>query len=91
MALLPVPFAVNETIAEFAPPFTPLRLGADGTVAATNDAEAVDGGLSPRPLVATTVQVYVLPFVSELDGDRRARAGGRLRSCHRQLDVQVTV
>jgi hypothetical protein len=38
--------------------------GAEGVVAGTAAAEAPDGELLPTPFVATTVQVYVLPFVS---------------------------
>ena len=39
--------------------------GALGTVAGTADTDAADAGLLPAALVASTVQVYVLPFVSE--------------------------
>src|SRR5207248_2176149 len=62
---------VNATIAEFEPCVTPVTVGALGVVAATNELVALDAALSPIVLVATAVQVYVLPFVSvvTLSGD----------------------
>jgi hypothetical protein len=39
-------------------------VGAPGTVAATNDADAAEAGLVPNVLVAVIVQVYVLAFVN---------------------------
>ena len=39
--------------------------GASGTIAATNEADATEAALSPKPLVATAVHVYVLALVSE--------------------------
>ena len=65
IVLPPLPFDVNATTAELLPPPTPVTLGADGADAATNELEPVDAALLPVVLVATTVQVYVLPFVSE--------------------------
>ena len=52
-----LPFEVNATIAELLPRVTPVTVGAGGCVAATNDAEADDAGLSPTAFVATTVHV----------------------------------
>jgi hypothetical protein len=66
IAVPPVLFAVKATIPERFPNVTPVTLGAAGAEAATNELEAVDAALSPVPLVATTVHVYVLLFVSEL-------------------------
>jgi hypothetical protein len=57
MALPPVAFAVNATIPELVPRVTPVMLGAEGVVAATNDAEAAEEAPSPIALVARTVQV----------------------------------
>ena len=77
------PFAVNVTIAVLLPCVTPVSVGASGRSPATNDDDATDAALSPNPLVATTVQVYVLPLVSELTviGDD---APDRTGSCHRR-------
>jgi hypothetical protein len=58
-------FAENATIAALVPRVTPVTLGADGRVAATSGAEAVDARLLPKPLIATTAHVYVLAFVSD--------------------------
>ena len=57
MALPPVPFAVNDTMAELLPPLTPVTEGAGGVLAATNEADAVEGALSATEFVAMTVQV----------------------------------
>ena len=65
MALPPLAFAVNATIAELLPRVTPVRLGAAGTVPATNELDTLDAALLPIAFVATTVQVYVLVLVSE--------------------------
>ena len=66
MTLPPVPLAVTATMPELLPRVTPVIVGASGTVAATNDADGVEAAPSPIALVASTVQVYVLAFVSEL-------------------------
>jgi hypothetical protein len=65
IALPPLPFAVNATIAVLFPRVTPVTLGATGTVPATNEVEAADALLSPKLFVATTVQLYVLLLVRE--------------------------
>src|SRR4051794_27416561 len=57
MALPPLPFAVNATLAELLPGVTPVRDGATGTVPASSDAEAFDAALSPIAFVAMTVHV----------------------------------
>ena len=57
IALPPLPLAVNATIAELAPRVTPDNVGASGIVPATKLLEAVEAALSPRPFVASTVQV----------------------------------
>jgi hypothetical protein len=57
MALPPVAPAVNVTTAEPAVWLTPVIVGALGAVAATNDVEALDATLLPKPLVASTVHV----------------------------------
>jgi hypothetical protein len=82
--------AVNATIPESLPRVTPEMVGAEGRSAATNDVDAFDGGLSATALVATTAQVYVLPFVSE------ATVIGEVESVADSvglpsLDVQVAV
>ena len=56
---------VKATVTEFWPWVTVSMVGASGTVAATKLSEALDAALLPTPLVATAVQVYVLPFESE--------------------------
>jgi hypothetical protein len=66
MALPPVLFAVNATVAEFGPRTTDVMVVASGTVAATKLDEAAEAALLPNALVTSAVQVYVLPFVSEL-------------------------
>ena len=53
----PLLFAVKATTPALFPSVTPVMLGADGLVAATNDVEAVDAALSPVGFVATTLQV----------------------------------
>jgi hypothetical protein len=60
----PSPPAVKATMPALFPSVTPVMVGADGFVAATNAADAVDAALSPAALVATTEHVYVLPFVN---------------------------
>jgi hypothetical protein len=65
IALPPVPFDVNATMPELLPRVTPVTLGAGGADAATKEVDAVDEALFPVALVAMTVQVYVLPLVSE--------------------------
>ena len=68
----------------------PVMVGAGGLVAATNDADAVDAAPLPKPLVANTVQVYVLLFVSvvTVSGDV---APVRLRVVPPLLEVHVAV
>jgi hypothetical protein len=65
IALPPLPFALNATVAEVLPLVTPVIAGAGGLDAATNDDEADDAVLSPIALVATAAHVYVLPLLSE--------------------------
>ena len=47
IAVPPVPFAVKDRTAEFDPCVTPLRVGASGTVPATNAVDADEAALSP--------------------------------------------
>ena len=78
IVLAPSLLAENDTTAELLPPVTPVMLGAAGGDTARIELEALEAALSPVALVATTVQVYVLPLVSEptvmgevaLDADR---------------------
>jgi hypothetical protein len=56
--------AVNVTTICWFPRVTDGCAGASGTVAGTTVSDASDCGLVPTALVAVTVQVYVLPFVS---------------------------
>lgn len=49
--------AVNATTAEESPRETVTPVGAPGTVAATNDADADDAAPTPTALVATTEQL----------------------------------
>jgi hypothetical protein len=61
------PFAVDtdhDTVALWSPLVAVGCDGADGTPAGTTGVEAAEGGLVPTPLWATTVKVYVVPFVS---------------------------
>jgi len=55
---------VNCTVAEAFPPVTVVIAGAPGTVDGVTAVEAVDGDDDPTPLVATTVNVYAVPFAS---------------------------
>jgi len=57
MALPPLPFEVNVTMAEFVPSVTALIDGAAGAVPATNDDEAAEKGLSAIELLASALQV----------------------------------
>ena len=66
MIASPFAVALTATIAEFWPRVTLLTVAAVGVAAATNELVAADAALSPNALVATTLQVYVLPLVSEL-------------------------
>jgi hypothetical protein len=86
----PSVFAVNATMAEFEPRVTPVIVGASGTVMATKSSDGSDAALSPLAFVATTVQPYVLPFVSELTviGDA---ASVFVCVVPPSLDTQVTV
>ena len=56
--------AVNATVALPEACVTVPIVGAPGTVAATNDADAAEAGLVPNVFVAVIVQVYVLALVS---------------------------
>ena len=57
MALPPLPFAVNATIAELVPRVTPVSDGATGTVPARSELDAAEAALSPIAFVAMTVHV----------------------------------
>ena len=57
MALPPLPFAVNATIAELVPRVTPVRDGATGTVPATKELDAAEAALFAIELLATTLHV----------------------------------
>ena len=54
---------VNATEADALPLSTLPIVGALGTVAGTNAADAAEGALVPLPFVAVTLHVYVLPLV----------------------------
>jgi len=56
----------TATIAALSPRVTPLIAGVPGVVAATKEEEAAEAALSPTVFVATTVQVYVRPFESDV-------------------------
>jgi len=83
-------FAVKATMPALLPRVTPVTLGAAGAEAATKELEAVEAGLSPVPLVAITVQVYVFAFVSvvTVSGEVAPEA---VRVVPPSLEVQVTV
>ena len=53
----PSPLEVNPTMAELLPRVTPLIVGANGALAATNELDADEAALSPIAFVATTLQV----------------------------------
>ena len=55
--------AANATVSFPTPRVSVGAAGAEGVVAGTVDAEAVDAVPLPATLVASTVHVYVLPFV----------------------------
>jgi hypothetical protein len=55
--------AIQLTVDETFPTVAVTDLGASGCVAGTTDPEVAPGPV-PRTLVATTVKVYVVPFVS---------------------------
>ena len=81
----------NEPVAVVVEPevaFT--AVGAPGTVAATNAFEGAESGPVPTPLVALTVQVYVLPAVSVVTETGLA-APLPVRSVPPFDDVQVAV
>ena len=59
------PGAENAISTDPFPRVSPVTVGAPGTVAGTNDPDADDAAPSPTALVATTVHVYVLPFVND--------------------------
>ena len=52
-------------MAELLPRMRPVMVGASGTVIAVKSSEGSDAALSPIEFVATTTQLYVLPFESE--------------------------
>ena len=56
--------ASQVTLAWVSPRTAVTFCGAPGTPAGVTGAEAVDGSLSPTALVATTVNVYAVPFVN---------------------------
>src|SRR6476646_3947295 len=64
IALPPVPFAVKPTSTELRPRSIVVSDGASGTIAAMKAPDATEAALSPNPLVATAVQVYVFALVS---------------------------
>jgi hypothetical protein len=63
MALPPLPGAVKATVACALPGVAVTAVGAPGTVAGVTLFDAADGALEPAALVATTVNVYAVPFV----------------------------
>jgi hypothetical protein len=90
MESAPSPLALRATITELFPRVTPVIVGASGTVAATNEIDASDAPLSPMALLATTVHVYVLEFVSELTVIGEL-VSVFIRVAPPSLDAQVTV
>jgi hypothetical protein len=56
--------ALNVTEADLSPRVAVPIAGASGTVAGTTAFDASDGALEPTALVASTVKVYEVPFVS---------------------------
>ena len=82
--------AVNVTVADPETCEMVEIVGAPGTVAATKAVEGAEAALVPTPLVAVTVQVYVLAFVSELTvtGELASDAASVVPPL---LDVHVTV
>jgi hypothetical protein len=62
----PSAFALKAIVAELLPRVRPVMVGASGTVIATKSSDGSDAALGPMEFVATTVQLYVLPLVSEL-------------------------
>ena len=65
MASPPSALGVAPMAIELEPSTWVVSVGASGTVAATNELEATESALSPKPLVATAVQVYVFVLESE--------------------------
>ena len=58
--------AVHDTAAEIFPAIAETPVGAPGLVAGVTALEAPEAAPSPTPLVATTVNVYGVPFVKPL-------------------------
>ena len=80
IALPPLPFAVNATIAELLPRVTLVERRGDRYGRGDERAgRRRTPRCSPRALVATTVQVYVLRVGERAHRDRRGRARRRLR------------
>jgi hypothetical protein len=57
---------VKATVTVPFPRVTPVMVGGSGTAAGTAGSDGSDAADGPTPLVAVTVQVYVLPLVSPL-------------------------
>ena len=89
IVLPPVAGMLCVTVAVVPECVTVGAFGAVGTVTTMNATDAADAGPAPMPLVATAVQVYVLPFVSVLT------VTGDVLECDcvvpPLLDVHVTV
>ena len=65
MALPPLPTgAVKLTLACALPAVAVAAVGESGTVLGVTLLDAIDGALEPAALVATTVNVYEVPFAS---------------------------
>ena len=65
MALPPLDAgAVQFTVAEASPAVADTPVGAPGTVDGVTALEGADAGLGPLALLATTVNVYEVPFVN---------------------------
>jgi hypothetical protein len=90
MPSAPSAFGVTPIATALEPRSTVVRVGASGTVAAMNELDATESVLSPKPFVATAVQLYVLELVRELTVIGELEA---LFDCvvPPSLDVHVTV
>jgi hypothetical protein len=64
IALPPFGGGVHDTVAWALPPVAVTPVGAAGTLAGVTALDGAEAGPAPTAFVATTVNVYVVPFVS---------------------------
>src|SRR5882672_10650355 len=64
MTLPPLLGAVQDTVAAAFPPVAVTPVGVPGACAGVTALDAADAGPDPKALLAVTLNVYVVPFVS---------------------------